>query len=91
MCVRGTKTYTKRVYVLPLILGRGEGEQPFLLFFVPNSNFYPFSKCGVKVYVYHGLFDLLPQFFESEDASLEIASALRFTLRLPEACQGGGC
>lgn len=45
----------------------------------------------VKVYVYHGLFDLLPQFFESEDASLEIASALRFTLRLPEACQGGGC
>lgn len=46
---------------------------------------------GWKVYVCHGLSELLPQFFESEGASLEIASALSFTLRLPEACQGGGC
>lgn len=60
-------------------------------FLSPARIFILTLKCVVKVYVYHGLFDLLPQFFESEDASLEIASALRFTLRLPEACQGGGC
>lgn len=35
-------------------------------------------------------FGLLPH-FESKDAFLKIVSALRFTLRLLEACKGGGC
>lgn len=47
----------------------------------------------MKVHLYCGLFGLLTQ-FEFEYASrstLEIANASDLTLRLPEACQGGGC
>lgn len=75
------------------MLAKGVGEQPFYSFVINCGIFILCMKRGVKVHLYCGLFGFLIQ-FELEYASRsirEIANALHLMLRLPEACQGGGC